>query len=63
MTLLIVSKDVFNASPEEPRLFNAIPNSRENTIICSIFPSAIAATGFVGKILIRTSFKEGASVD
>tara|TARA_Y100000994_G_C15333170_1_gene293202 strand:+ start:211 stop:534 length:324 start_codon:yes stop_codon:yes gene_type:complete len=32
-------------------------------MIWSIFPSAIAATGLVGKILISTSFKEGAAVD
>ena len=40
-----------------------IPKRRENTMICSILPSAIAAIGFVGNILIRTSFKEGAAVD
>ena len=40
---------------------NAIPKNIENTIIWSIFPSAIACIGFVGKISISTDFKLGAS--
>jgi len=60
---LITSKEFFRESPAVPKLFSAIPKRRENTMIWSILPSAIAAIGFVGNILIRTSFKEGAAVD
>ena len=63
ITLFISSKEFLRESPADPKLLSAIPNKRENTMICSIFPSAIAAIGLVGKILISTSFKEGAAVD
>ena len=63
MTSFINSKAFFKGSPADPRLFKAIPNKSEKTIICSIFPSAMAAMGFVGKILIKTSFMDGASVE
>lgn len=39
----------------------AIPKNIEKTIIWSIWPSAIAWIGFVGKIFIITDFKSGAS--
>ena len=33
MTLLIVSNEFFRESPAVPRLFKAIPNNKEKTII------------------------------
>ena len=63
MTLFINSNEFLRGSPAGPRLFSAIPNKRENTIIWSILPSAMAAMGLVGNIFIRTSFKDGAAVD
>ena len=60
ITLFNLSKLCLNGSAKSPAPFKAIPNSRAKTIIWSIFPSAIAATGLVGKILTITSLKLGA---
>ena len=63
ITLFKTSKEFLSESPVSPKLFKAIPNKSEKTIICSMLPSAIAAMGLVGKIFITTSFREGAAVD
>ena len=61
ITLFITSKEFFKELPASPKLLRAIPNKIEKTIICSIFPSAIAAIGFVGNISINTCLSDGAS--
>ena len=56
------SKAALIFCPGVPTFAMAIPNKRAKTMICNIFPSAMAATGLVGKIPITTSLKLGVSL-
>ena len=63
ITKALLKKMIKKSDNAQAIIIRTIPNNKEKTIICNILPSAIAAIGFVGKILTKTSFKEGASVD
>ena len=61
MTVFKSSKKLFRRSPGLPTNVIAIPNNTANTMICNIFPSAIALNGLRGMISMRTCQKEGAT--
>ena len=61
MTSFQRSKLAFNARPASPARVNATPSNSAKTIICSMLPSAMAATGLLGKISNTTCVNGGAS--